>query len=700
MTDPAAPTIRRLGLADGVRLVVGIRSGAGGRRPGPTDTDRPVVMLHGFTGDASTMDPLAAPLATGGPAAPAVAPGADSPADPARPDRSRHVDQPGRRVIAVNLIGHGGSTGPDLRSYSVDAMVDQVIEMLAMLDEREAIDLIGYSMGGRVALTLACRHPERVHTLSLIGVSAGLADANERRRRVTDDEALARSIEQDGLVAFVDRWMANPLFDTQLRLGPQRLAELRTQRLRNDGTELARSLRAAGTGRMRPLHDDLASCRVPTLLIVGEEDPKFSAIAAGLRDVLPDGRIAVIPEAGHAAHLENPRAVLAQLRTHLDTGPATHGVRLPLRSQLLTARGATRTRQSILYSLTVAGMTGWGDASPLPGWSNESLEDCRAALSTRFVVPSDEDAFDGAAAQRVLDGLTATAGSAGVPAARAAVAGAMLDLDARRHGRLLSAHLAARHGTESGRADTVEVHGVVSAPSPGGVADEVEAVVAAGVSTIKLKVAAGPVDVDVARAEAVRSAAPHVRLRLDANGGWDHDTALDALIRLAVFDVELCEEPVAGIEAIAEIGADGPITVAVDESARTVVDLERLWPLTASGHIGAVVIKPQAIGGPDLAMRAIADARSRGVQVIVTSMIDSAVGVAHAAHVAAAAGLPGAHGLDTSRLLTADVAPIADAVPIVAGRLSFAAADGGDGRRRFGDGLAIGPVSPWLVPSS
>ena len=156
-----------------------------------------VVVLHGFTGDASTMAGLAAHLAADAECVDLAGHGSH-PADPAEPER-----------------------------FTVHAMAD------AVLERRDTpVDLVGYSMGGRVALTAACRHPERIRSLTLIGASAGLADPDERAERAAADDALAELIESD-LAAFVDRWMANPLFATQARLGEPFLAEARAQRLRN-----------------------------------------------------------------------------------------------------------------------------------------------------------------------------------------------------------------------------------------------------------------------------------------------------------------------------------------------------------------------------------------------------------------------------------------------------------------------------------
>ena len=246
-----------------------------------------VVLLHGFTGDGSTMHGLAERLETDA------------------------------EVLIPDLVGHGRSSVPgDERDYSVDAMAEHI----AAVGEGCAsgpFHLVGYSMGGRVALTLACRRPQLLRSLTVIGASAGLSTEAERAERRESDLRLAESIEQDGLEAFVDRWMANPLFATQARLGEGFLAASRAQRLRNSAAGLTKSLRAAGTGVMTPLHAGLDSCGVPTVFVVGAQDPKFTWIAVDLAARMPNAEIAVIDDAGHAAHLEQPDAVAAVIRSQM-----------------------------------------------------------------------------------------------------------------------------------------------------------------------------------------------------------------------------------------------------------------------------------------------------------------------------------------------------------------------------------------------
>lgn len=271
--------VRTVAVAPGVDLHVE-RSGSG-----PS-----VILLHGFTGDGTTMGGLAQRLETDA------------------------------EVVVPDLVGHGRSCSPaDERDYSVDAMAAHI----AVIGEgfaRSSFHLVGYSMGGRVALTLACRRPELLGSLTLIGASAGLSSDIERADRQESDHALAESLERDGLETFVGNWMANPLFATQARLGDEFLAASRAQRLRGSAAGLARSLRAAGTGAMTPLHDDLGGCVVPTVFVVGAQDPKFAWIAVDLAARIPTADIAVIDDAGHAAHLEQPDAVAAVIRKQLGSG--------------------------------------------------------------------------------------------------------------------------------------------------------------------------------------------------------------------------------------------------------------------------------------------------------------------------------------------------------------------------------------------
>ena len=256
----------------------------------------PVLVLHGFTGSSDSMAGVGAAL------------------------RDHH------RVLRVDLLGHGRSDAPrDHAPYGIERCAAQLVGVLDAFSMPYA-HVVGYSMGGRVALALAALHPSRVASVLGIGARAGLEDPAERAARVRDDELLAARIEREGVSAFVDAWMALPLFATQRRLGAAALAAARDERLANRPHALAASLRAMGAGAQTPLHARLAQLSMPVLLIAGAEDAGFAAIARDLARRLLHGRVSLVPEAGHAAHLENPEAFAQIARAFLAAADAATGL--------------------------------------------------------------------------------------------------------------------------------------------------------------------------------------------------------------------------------------------------------------------------------------------------------------------------------------------------------------------------------------
>ena len=225
----------------------------------------PLVLLHGFTQTAAAWGPFGQLLGC-------------------------H-----RTIVAVDLPGHGGSA-------SIAANLEETADRVLELFDDEPFDLLGYSLGGRVALTLALTRPGRLSSLILVGSTAGIEDpveAADRRRR---DEALAIQIEaEDDVPAFVERWLAQELFAD---LGAEE-AEVHA-RLANTAAGLADSLRRSGAGTQVSRWDQLADLTIPTLVIAGEDDQKYSALGRRMVDLLPDGRLVVIAGAGHACHLTRP----------------------------------------------------------------------------------------------------------------------------------------------------------------------------------------------------------------------------------------------------------------------------------------------------------------------------------------------------------------------------------------------------------
>lgn len=241
-------------------------------------SDRPrVTFVHGFAQTGRCLGPLADELA-------------------------RHHE-----VVSVDAPGHGGS-----RRHA-DADLWRGADLL--VGDSGPQVLVGYSMGGRLALHAALSHPDQVLALVLIASTAGIDDRHERRRRRERDHQLAQQLEVSGLEAFLRDWLAMPMF-----AGLPHWARFDEERRRNTVDGLAASLRHAGTGSMTPLWDRLAEITCPVLVITGADDPVYTEVGARLeRGVGGPGQRVVVPRAGHAVHLEAPEAVTRELLALLES---------------------------------------------------------------------------------------------------------------------------------------------------------------------------------------------------------------------------------------------------------------------------------------------------------------------------------------------------------------------------------------------
>lgn len=212
----------------------------------------------------------------------------------------------GVEPIALDLPGHGENAG---RSDPVDFTLDGALGRIAV-GVAGARVVVGYSMGGRLALHHALRPNGDVRRLVLESASPGLAGGDERESRRQRDAALAGRIVELGIEAFVREWEALPLFSSQRRLPTDVRSAHRSRRLSNDPASLAAALRGLGAGTLPSLWDRLGELRVPVLLLAGELDEKFVEIGARMERALPDARLEVVAGAGHAVHLERPEAWL------------------------------------------------------------------------------------------------------------------------------------------------------------------------------------------------------------------------------------------------------------------------------------------------------------------------------------------------------------------------------------------------------
>lgn len=196
------------------------------------------------------------------------------------------------RCIVVDAPHHG-------EAQERDVTFDEAVELVA----DTAVDsvLVGYSMGGRMALAAAVRHSSSLRALVLVSATAGIVDDAEREARRNADDALAARIEAIGTDAFLREWTTQPLFAGST-IDHDDLNARRTNR----PDSLAQSLRRCGTGMQVPLWDELGRIDVPTLLIAGQRDIKFVEIAERLQGSIHGSELAIVTDAGHATHLDRP----------------------------------------------------------------------------------------------------------------------------------------------------------------------------------------------------------------------------------------------------------------------------------------------------------------------------------------------------------------------------------------------------------
>jgi 2-succinyl-6-hydroxy-2,4-cyclohexadiene-1-carboxylate synthase len=226
----------------------------------------------------------------------------------------------GWKWIVPDLRGHGETHMRRGAACSMDACTADLDALWDGLGV-ERTHLVGYSMGGRLALHVAAHRPDRVLSLLTIGAHAGLEeDARAGRRQ--GDEALAERIERDGMDAFVDYWGSLPLFAGLERRGPAYVAQVRAERLQNHAAGLACSLRGMGAGVMEPLWDDLAHVEFPCTFVAGQLDHGYVASARRLAATVRHGRSEVVLRAGHSVHQERPDAFARVLANHLAAATA------------------------------------------------------------------------------------------------------------------------------------------------------------------------------------------------------------------------------------------------------------------------------------------------------------------------------------------------------------------------------------------
>lgn len=228
------------------------------------------------------------------------------------------TQQGGHMREAAQFFGHG-CLAPDLPGHGPDphlpATMAEAVEMVVGLGEGVEA-LVGYSLGGRVALRAAARLPD-LKVLVLVSATAGLVD-DRRADRLAADEALAARFESEPLESMIDEWLANPMFAGLGSRSEKWRAKDRALRLEGTGAGLAGALRGMGQGAVERVTDaELADLPMRVECVAGAADPAYAQEAERMASVIPGGVVRIHPTAGHAVMGEDPGFAVYTVRLRL-----------------------------------------------------------------------------------------------------------------------------------------------------------------------------------------------------------------------------------------------------------------------------------------------------------------------------------------------------------------------------------------------
>lgn len=251
----------------------------------PPDSESPaVIYLHGFTGDHQDLHLLA------------------------------HHNPSVTQWHALEWLGHGASDAPSCGDcYRLEWQMAALELLIARIGSQQTV-LIGYSMGARLALHYACRHPRQQLKLMQIGGSPGINDPQQRDERAKLDLERSRRILSGDWKAFAKEWSEQPLLRSQHNIAAPFGHQLAERRVSQDPVGMALSIAHLSPGILPSLWPKLDGIHHPPVLVAGAADPRYADIARRMARQMPQAVVEIIPNAGHTAHLENPSVFLNVLR--------------------------------------------------------------------------------------------------------------------------------------------------------------------------------------------------------------------------------------------------------------------------------------------------------------------------------------------------------------------------------------------------
>ncbi len=317
---------------------------------------------------------------------------------------------------------------------------------------------------------------------------------------------------------------------------------------------------------------------------------------------------------------------------------------LPLNSPVKTSRETLHSRSGYLVKVyTGDGSYGVGDIAPIPAFGAEDFESVLGKLEEIKANHSKLSAIE-ATPRSIYNGLKFLSD---FPATRAGFEQACIALASKIQGKTIPEFLMFDCGK------TISVNGLISMMSPADTQIKAQELLVQGYQAIKLKIGRTDFEEDICCIEAVRKESDTVALRLDANGNWNIEQALDYVKELEPYPIQYVEEPVTvnDLHLLAQLRRESPVKIALDESAQSFDDVVRIIHSNAAD---VVIVKPVVCGGILSSIRIMHTALEYTMEVIVTSAFESTIGRS-AAVLLASTRSTSIHGLDTARYFVNDV---------------------------------------------
>jgi len=211
-----------------------------------------------------------------------------------------------RTLIIPDLPGHTKLDLPEGLDCSVEGCITHILAILGK-EGMHSVDLVGYSLGGRIALALALSRQYMIRTLCLVSATAGIDDATERGKRTKDDHKLADMILEKGTATFIRYWLSQPLFEGIRLNNPKAFSREIKNREHLNKLGLAQSLRQASQGVVPSVWSRLPELKMPVLIFAGEKDVKYSNIALNMAKLIPNAQAEILSNTWHTPHIERPR---------------------------------------------------------------------------------------------------------------------------------------------------------------------------------------------------------------------------------------------------------------------------------------------------------------------------------------------------------------------------------------------------------